>query len=194
MVVENLEYRNSGSDVSAAEKEKDKMLVEGYLIKFGHPTFLYRDKFGRNIYEVYDAGCVDARTDMDDVVMRYNHNDDCQILARTANKTLGLTVDDVGVKVRADIAPTTQGKDIYSLIERRDITAMSAGFAVDASAYDIKNHTRHIKHISLIRDASVVDQPAYKSTEVDVVRRSIEAVEKAETDKRRRELIIKTYF
>ena len=188
-----MEYRSlDGLAVTtqSGQAEQDKMLITGYLLKFGEPTVLFKDENGRSVCEVYDQGCVDEGTDLSNCIMRYNHNDDYQVLARTTNGTLQLSVDDIGVKVDAEIANTTQGKDIYELIRRRDITAMSAGFCVDSDDFDYATNTRHIQHIAAIRDASVVDTPAYASTSVDVVKRSIEAVgkEHVETMKKRLKL------
>ena len=177
--MDKIEYRSiEDLAVTTTDEQDDKMLVTGYLLKFGEPTVLYKDENGRSVCEVYDQGCVDEGTDLSNCIMRYNHNDDYQVLARTSNDTLQLTVDAVGVKVDAEIANTTQGKDIYELIRRRDITAMSAGFCVDSDDFDYATSTRHIQHIAAIRDASVVDNPAYASTSVDIVQRSIEAAEK----------------
>lgn len=179
---QKMEYRALDGLAVTAQGEQveqnDKMLITGYLLKFGEPTVLYKDDKGRSVCEVYDSGCVDAATDLTNCIMRYNHNDDYQVLARTSNDTLQLTVDAVGVKVDAEIANTQQGRDIYELIRRRDITAMSAGFCVDGDDFDYATSTRHIQHIAAIRDASVVDNPAYASTSVDVVKRSVEAAEK----------------
>ena len=189
-----MEYRSlDGLAVTtqSEQAEQDKMLITGYLLKFGEPTILYKDDKGRPVCEVYDTGCVDAVTGLSDCIMRYNHNDDYQVLARTSNDTLKLTADAVGVKVDAEIANTQQGRDIYELIRRRDITAMSAGFYVDSDDFDYATNTRHIQHIAAICDASVVDTPAYASTSVDVVKRSIEAVEKEhmETMKKRLKIL-----
>ena len=187
-----LEYRAlDGLSVTDESVEQDKMLITGYLLKFGEPTVLFKDDKGRSVCEVYDPGCVDAATDLSNCIMRYNHNDDYQVLARTSNDTLKLTADAVGVKVDAEIANTQQGRDIYELIRRRDITAMSAGFCVDSDDFDYATNTRHIQHIAAIRDASVVDTPAYAFTSVDVVKRSIEAVEKEhmETMKKRLKIL-----
>ncbi len=187
-----MEYRSlDGLSVTDESVEQEKMLITGYLLKFGEPTALFKDDKGRSVCEVYDPGCVDAATDLSNCIMRYNHNDDYQVLARTSNDTLKLTADAVGVKVDAEIANTQQGRDIYELIRRRDITAMSAGFCVDSDDFDYATSTRHIQHIAAIRDASVVDNPAYASTSVDVVKRSIEAVEKEhmETMKKRLKIL-----
>ena len=189
-----MEYRSlDGLAVTtqSEQAEQEKMLITGYLLKFGEPTILYKDDKGRSVCEVYDTGCVDVVTDLGNCIMRYNHNDDYQVLARTSNDTLKLTADAVGVKVDAEIANTQQGRDIYELIRRRDITAMSAGFCVDSDDFDYATNTRHIQHIAAIRDASVVDTPAYAFTSVDVVKRSIEAVEKEhmETMKKRLKIL-----
>ena len=189
-----MEYRSLDGlaiTTQSEQAEQEKMLITGYLLKFGEPTILYKDDNGRSVCEVYDTGCVDVVTDLSDCIMRYNHNDDYQVLARTSNDTLKLTADAVGVKVDAEIANTQQGRDIYELIRRRDITAMSAGFCVDSDDFDYATNTRHIQHIAAIRDASVVDTPAYASTSVDVVKRSIEAVEKEhmETMKKRLKIL-----
>ena len=189
-----MEYRSLDGlaiTTQSEQAEQEKMLITGYLLKFGEPTILYKDDNGRSVCEVYDTGCVDVVTDLSDCIMRYNHNDDYQVLARTSNDTLKLTADAVGVKVDAEIANTQQGRDIYELIRRRDITAMSAGFCVDSDDFDYATNTRHIQHIAAIRDASVVDTPAYAFTSVDVVKRSIEAVEKEhmETMKKRLKIL-----
>ena len=189
---QKIEYRAlDGLSVTDESVEQDKMLITGYLLKFGEPTVLFKDDKGRSVCEVYDPGCVDAATDLSNCIMRYNHNDDYQVLARTSNDTLKLTADAVGVKVDADIANTQQGRDIYELIRRRDVTAMSAGFCVDSDDFDYATSTRHIQHIAAIIDASVVDNPAYAFTSVDVVKRSIEAVEKEhmETMKKRLKIL-----
>ena len=188
-----MEYRSlDGLAVTtqSEQAEQEKMLITGYLLKFGEPTILYKDDKGRSVCEVYDTGCVDVVTDLSNCIMRYNHNDDYQVLARTSNDTLKLTADAVGVKVDAEIANTQQGRDIYELVRRRYITAMSAGFCVDSDDFDYATNTRHIQHIAAIREASVVDTPAYASTSVDVVKRSIEAVEKEHVEAMKKRLRI----
>ena len=82
-----MEYRSlDGLAVTtqSEQAEQEKMLITGYLLKFGEPTILYKDDKGRSVCEVYDTGCVDVVTDLSNCVMRYNHNDDYQILARTS--------------------------------------------------------------------------------------------------------------
>ena len=125
-------------------------------------------------WEVVDAGAFDG-ADMSNVVLRYNHSDNFSILARTSNETLRLSVDERGLHIEADIAETSQGKDIYELIKRKDISKMSYGYIVDKDYIKKISETKYIRHISKIKkvvDVSVVDLPAYDATDVEVVKRS----------------------
>lgn len=186
-----LEYRSADLQ---ADKDQE-MTVTGYAVTFGSPTVLGTDKKGRQIREVIDPGAIDERTDMSDVVLRYNHADTYGLLARTKNDTLQLTVDAHGLMIRGQIAPTSQGKDVYALIKRGDIDKMSFAFRADKVAYDYDTNTRHVKHIALIRDVSAVDIPAYQSTSLGIAERALDEHE-AEILKSaaRKRLYIRTYF
>lgn len=67
---------------------------------------------------------------MSDVVLRYNHNDNCESLARTRNGSLELEVDDIGLKIRATLIPTTWNKDLFLMIQRQLVTKMSFAFTI----------------------------------------------------------------
>jgi len=191
----DIEYRIAS--LAVPEETSDNMLVEGYAAVFGSPTVVFVDENKTEYKEVMDYGCIDDATIMDDVVFRYNHNDSDLSLARTANNTLSLSIDNIGLHMVADIAPTTQGRDIYTLIQRKDITQMSIGMQVDDEYYDYDTHTRHIKHIYRIVDVSCCELPAYKNTSIDIVKRSFKDAEdeikrKLEQEKRYKMLYIKT--
>ena len=202
-----MEYRMS--DLAAVADSKE-MIVTGYAIVFDTPTVVYTDPDGNQYKEVVRKGAIDVATKMDNVVMRYNHYDSEQILARTSNKTLQLEVDDKGLKITAAIAPTTFGKDIYALIQRRDVSGMSFAFVCDSDSYDYDGLTRYINHIGLIRDVSAVDIPAYDDSSLEVLKRGMdnaakEAAEKAKAVKeaaeqaakekeRRQKLYLATFF
>lgn len=145
--------------------------VEGYAAVFNEKTLLWESPYsGTKYYEVIDRNAVDANTDMSDVILRYNHSDAALILARTSNGSMKIAADERGIKVEADIAPTTAGKDIYQLIKRGDINKMSFAFTVDKDDWEndsaTKEQTRTIKHIDMIVDASPVDFPAYDGTSI----------------------------
>ena len=67
----------------------------------------------------------------------------------------------------ATLADTTQGQDLYKLITRADVHAMSFGF-IPAKTY-IQNRVRHIAEIRTVVDVSAVDDPAYPTTSLEVV-------------------------
>lgn len=186
-----IEYRSA----DIAPEADAEMVVAGYAVTFGEPTCLGMDKKGRKIYEVIDPGAIDDRTDMSDVVLRYNHADTYGLLARTKNNTLQLSVDDRGLKVRGEIAQTSQGKDVYELIKRGDVDKMSFAFKPDKISYDYDTNTRHIRHIALVKDVSAVDLPAYKSTSLGIAERALDEHE-AEIlkEQAKKRLYIRTYF
>ena len=84
------EYERRLIEIRAVENEENKMLIEGYAITFDKPA---THQYGsRKFTEIIKKGALD-KTDMKDVPMRYNHNDNVMIMARTRNKSLKLTVD-----------------------------------------------------------------------------------------------------
>lgn len=169
------EFRSSGYTEIPQNVEESRQTIEGYATIFDAATCLYSSD-GIDYWEVVDAGAFDG-ADLSNVVLRYNHSDDFQILARTSNDTLRLNIDERGLHIEADIAETTQGKDIYELIRRKDISKMSYGYVVDKDYIVKVSDTKYVRHISKIKkvvDVSVVDLPAYDATDVDVVKRSFD--------------------
>lgn len=140
------------------EENKD-MIVEGYAAVFETETDLGWCK------EVISR---DAFNDcnMSDCVLKYNHNDNCLILARTRNKSLELTVDNKGLKIKANLIDTTQNRDIYKMIKAGLLDKMSFAFSVRKQEWDYENDVRRITEISQLFDVSVVDVPAYETTEI----------------------------
>lgn len=162
----NKEYRSAA--IAATQSEDQQLIVEGYAAVFEQPTVLF-EYDGIQYKEVIDkdafVGC-----DMSDVCFRYNHSESFLVLARTRNKTLQLSVDNMGLKFRANLANVTAGQDLYKLIERGDIDRTSFGFivAVDGDSYDSLSHTRRILRFKKVCDVSAVDIPAYDGTSIDI--------------------------
>lgn len=142
-------------EVRAAED----MIVEGYAAVFDSVTDLGYYK------EVIDRKAFD-NADMSDIVMKYNHEDSVLPLARTRGGTLTFEIDDHGMKIRARLIDTTQNKDIYKLIKEGILTKMSFAFTVKEESYEYETDTRRILAFDKIFDVSVVDVPAYETTEI----------------------------
>ena len=177
--------------------DANEMIVEGRAIVYERSTVLF-EVDGVKYYEVIARGALDG-TDLRDVPFKYNHSDNVMVMARTRNKTLELIPDDEGLLVRAKLANTTAGRDLYELIRRGDVDKMSFAFTVEKDEYDRDSRTRRILRFKRIWDVSAVDAPAYQDTyisarsyfmaQAEAERRVAEAIAK-----RRRKLIIQTYL
>ena len=195
-----VEIRNV--EIRAADGGGEELHVEGYAAVFQQRTLLWESPFsGTKYYEIIAPEAVDSRTDMSDVILRYNHSDAALILARSSNGTLTVTPDETGLKISAKIAPTTAGKDIYQLIKRGDISKMSFAFAVDKDEWENdqanNTQTRTIRHISMVYDVSPVDVPAYDGTSITARNgQSVvdELKEREAQEELRQKLIVQTYL
>ena len=148
------------AEVRALEDtEKEEMIVEGYAVVFNQITDLGWCK------EIIDRNAFNG-ADMKDCVLKYNHNDSFLILARTRNKSLELSIDDHGLKIRAKLIDTTNNKDVYKMIKESLLDKMSFAFTVAERKWDYETDTRTVLRISKLYDVSVVDVPAYDSTEI----------------------------
>lgn len=148
------------SELRALENnDEDKMIIEGYAAVFETETDLgwCKEIISRDAFN---------NCNMSDCILKYNHNDSCLILARTRNKSLELTVDSKGLKIRAILIDTTQNRDIYKMIRAGLLDKMSFAFAVKKQEWDYENDIRRITEISQLFDVSVVDVPAYDATEI----------------------------
>ncbi|MGN1298093.1 MAG: HK97 family phage prohead protease [Clostridia bacterium] len=147
------------SELRALQEDNDEMIIEGYAVVFETEADLgwCKEVISRDAFN---------NCNMSDCVMKYNHNDNCLILARTRNKSLELLVDSKGLKIRAKLIDTTQNRDIYKMIKAGLLDKMSFAFSVRKQEWDYENDIRKITEISQLFDVSVVDVPAYDSTEI----------------------------
>ena len=139
--------------------DEEAMTVEGYAAVFDTVTDLGWMK------EVIDRHAFD-NADMSDIVMKYNHEDSVLPMARTRGGSLQFAVDDHGLKIRAKLPDTSVNRDIYTLIREGVLSKMSFAFTVKSEEYDYDTDTRKILEFDKIFDVSVVDVPAYETTEI----------------------------
>jgi HK97 family phage prohead protease len=147
------------AELRTLKEESDEMIVEGYAVVFEKEVDLgwCKEVISRDAFN---------NCNMSDCVFKYNHNDNCLILARTRNKSLELTVDNKGLKIRAKLIDTNQNKDIYKMIKAGLLDKMSFAFSVRKQEWNYETDTRRITEISQLFDVSVVDIPAYDDTEI----------------------------
>ncbi|RVL37994.1 HK97 family phage prohead protease [Sinorhizobium meliloti] len=90
-----------------------------------------------------------------------------RVIGRTKSGTLRLSEDSKGLRVEIDIPNTTDGNDLWELVERGDISGMSFGFSVTKQSWDetIDPPTRTIEAVDLF-EVSAVAWPAYDDTEI----------------------------
>lgn len=157
MVSEDREYR--AFEMRIADEE---MTVEGYAAVFESPTILYSD--GEIDYkEIVDRNAF-SNAQMIDVVMNYNHQG--KPVARTKNSTLTLSVDEAGLRIKAVLSGTEEGRRLYEEIKGGYIDKMSFAFVVSEDSYDRDTHTRRILGIKRLYDVAAVDIPAYDATSI----------------------------
>ncbi|MFH1693366.1 MAG: HK97 family phage prohead protease [Bacillota bacterium] len=161
------------ADVTLHE-EDDKMILEGYALVFNNETLIGDEEYG--FMEEIDSRAL-SETKMKDVPMKYNHMDSFLIIARTKNQSLSLTVDSIGLKVRAELLDTNTNQDIYKMVRSGLLDKMSFAFTVDEQVWNREGRIpkRTITKIERLYDVSVVDTPAYDAT--SIYARSLESME-----------------
>jgi HK97 family phage prohead protease len=161
------------ADVTLHE-EDDKMILEGYALVFNNETLIGDEEYG--FLEEIDSRAL-SETKMKDVPMKYNHMDSFLIIARTKNQSLSLTVDSIGLKVRAELLDTNTNQDIYKMVRSGLLDKMSFAFTVDEQVWNREGRVpkRIITKIERLYDVSVVDTPAYDAT--SIYARSLESME-----------------
>lgn len=160
------------------EGEKRELIAEGYAAKFNSPTVLFEFD-GVEYKEVIDARAFDG-ADMSDVIFQYDHAG--KVLARNKNGTLDLTVDNVGLRVKARLHGTAEGRTLHQEISDGYVEKMSFRFKIAEDKYDARTHTRTILKFKKIYDVSAVSVPAYDDTSI-----SARSYFEAEAEKEKRE-------
>lgn len=163
---EGRQYRNI--EVRALAANDDEKIVEGYATTFNDPYTLYSFE-DYEVREQVDAHAFDE-ADIGDVIMQYDHQG--RVFARTSNETLRLSIDDHGLKIRADLGGTEIGRQLFEEIKGGYTSKMSFGFTVKADERLITeedNKTtvlRTITKIGKLYDVSAVSLPANDATSI----------------------------
>jgi HK97 family phage prohead protease len=146
----------------------DKMTFSGYAAVFNSDSepLPFTERIAPGAFK----RTLQARND---VKLLWNH-DSGEVLASTRSGTMRLFEDSKGLRVEADLAPTTRGKDLSILMQRGDVNKMSFGFNVQSDSWSPDGNVRTLESVRLI-EVSVVTFPAYTSSVAQV--RSIADVE-----------------
>lgn len=156
-----MEIEKRSFDIAAQILESDSKTVEGYACTFDRYLLFKYDN--QEVYEQIDKNAF-VGADLSDVIMQYNH--DGKVFARTGNGTLETTIDDYGLKIRADLSKSTAAGELYEEIKAGLITKMSFAFDIREKSFDEDTNTRRILKIGKIYDVSAVSIPANDTTEI----------------------------
>ena len=196
----NKEVRSLEFEIRAEDggMEGRKGRLTGTPIVFGQETDL------GIIREVIEPGALDT-TDLRDVRFLVGHDTSMIPLARSRNNnensTMQLTVTERGLEIRVDLDTDNnpRAKELYSAVQRGDISGMSFMFTVDRDEWedlDTEQPLRHIRSIGRVFEVSAVTFPAYEGTDIQAAsagaalesaRASLESAKK-ELESSRREL------
>lgn len=156
-------------DIRATKDEENSGIIEGRAIVYDSQTDLgWFD-------EIIAAGAL-KNTNLKDVRFLVNHNTDMIPLARSRNNnensTMQLIVDEKGLKIRVklDLENNSEARNLYSAIERGDISGMSFMFTVRGETWedeDTDHPKRTITDIDRVFEVSAVTFPAYEETEIN---------------------------
>lgn len=155
------------------KEEKSKNLISGYAATYNN--------FSRNLggfKEIIQPNAFTNKCIEQDVLCLFNHQRE-NILGRKSNNTLHLEINDRGLHYENEIAETIMGKDVITLIKRKDITQSSFGFFIKESDFEllpeeersVENNLFYIHKIHEVKrviDVSPVCTAAYPQTSVDM--------------------------
>lgn len=174
----NRERRFITFELRAGKAETGEMRISGYSAKFDMWTEIpYWGEYYRE--RIAPGAFADTIAAGDDVRALFNHDPNI-VLGRTANGTLVLREDDTGLWMENVLPETTQARDIYTLIERGDITQQSFAFEVmpEGETWAFPSKAPMERTLTNLRlwDVSPVTYPAYVDT--TVAARSLESARK----------------
>lgn len=183
-----MEYRNMTATITPIEtqsNENDDYVVEGYAANF--VKYLLYEFDGVEVYEQIDRRAFDG-VDLTDVILQYDHQG--KVYARGSNGSLELSVDDRGLKIRADLSGSAAARELYDEIKQGLVTRMSWGFTVSEDEFDRDTRTRVIKKVKKVYDVSAVSIPANDSTSIQA-RNLISVLNKEQRDAQHKRLKLK---
>jgi len=170
-----LETRIVEVDKFEVREDSDGMHLEGYAALFNSRS----ENLG-GFTETIKPGAFRASLKArNDIKLLWNH-DTGAVLGSTRAGTLTLTEDERGLKVSADIANTSYGRDAAELVRRGDVTGFSFGFSMPARGGDEWNSEgteRLLKSVRL-HEVSLVAFPAYPATNGTATVRGLDKIAK----------------
>ena len=170
-----LETRIVAVDDFEVREDGDGMHLEGYAALFDSRS----ENLG-GFTEIIKPGAFRASLKArNDIKLLWNH-DTGAVLGSTRAGTLVLTEDERGLRVSADIANTSYGRDAAELVRRGDVTGFSFGFSMPARGGDEWNSegTERVLKSVRLHEVSLVAFPAYPETNGTATVRGLDKIAK----------------
>lgn len=147
--------------------ESDKRTLTGYAVVWNSDTTI-----GDYFVERIAPGAF-TKALLGDILALVNH-DTGRVVGRTRSGTLRLAEDSRGLKVEIDIPDTTDGNDLWTLVERGDVSGMSFSFRATKQEWDDAGDLPHRTVIEAeLFEVTATPIPAYPDTSLAL--RSLEA-------------------
>jgi HK97 family phage prohead protease len=161
-------------EVRAESDEEHGKFITGQPIVFDSKAQIYSPDRGY-FTEVIERGAL-ADTDLRDVRFLINHNTDMIPLARSRNNnensTMQMIVDPergMFIRVNLDVENNNEARNLYSAVERGDITGMSFMFSDVKDKWENARSAmpvRRVLSIGRVLEVSAVTFPAYEATSI----------------------------
>lgn len=168
----NVEKRGGALGVETRATD-DKRTLVGYAAVWNSDTTIgdyFVERIAPNAFSKAIRG---------DVLALVNH-DPGRVVGRTKSGTLRLQEDDHGLKVEIDVPNTTDGNDLWTLVERGDVAGMSFAFRATKQEWDESGDLPHRTVVEAeLFEVTATPIPAYPDTELG--KRSLEEWRSANT-------------
>lgn len=164
-----IDIEKRGGDLGVEVRaEGDKRTLVGYAAVWNSDTTI-----GDYFIERIAPGAFTKALRTADVLALVSH-DYGRVLGRTKSKTLRLWEDERGLKVEIDVPDTTDGNDLWTLVDRGDVSGMSFSFRATKQEWDEFGHIPKRTVIEAeLYEVTATPLPAYPDT--SLAKRSLEA-------------------
>lgn len=126
------EIRFKREKVDATE-QGEQLVLEGYAAKFDTPYLIRGDE--GDFWEIVRPGAFKRSLELAAAggreLLALNGHDSKFVIGNTANGTLALFEDEIGLRCRMTLPPTTDARDLLTRVRLGYVNGMSHGFDVD---------------------------------------------------------------
>lgn len=165
--------------------EQDSRTIKGTAIVFNSLS----EDLGGFFEEIKPEACTPDFLAEQDIVMLYNHEEDTGILARSkkGTGTLKYSVDEFGVHFEFEPRNTSLGNEVFEAVKVGDLSQCSFAFKIAEGGEKWENlgngkYKRTITKFELIKDFSIVVNPAYSETSTEVKYRGLDELKEQEIE------------